>query len=148
MTCCKVHVCCSIFASWCHHCMVSNFVPNLIQHGYTIPKRIIMSDFLLFHISGVYTGGRYMTANFHSLLHLPEVVRNLGPLWAHSCFPFEAANGELLTFFHGSQGIEKQVENHSYSWLSCFTSKRVSCICRQGTYKFNPLYPDFQAQLN
>ena len=50
-----------------------------------------------------------MTMNIHGLLHLPEVVRNLGPLWAHSCFPFESANGDILKFFHGSSGIEKQV---------------------------------------
>lgn len=50
-----------------------------------------------------------MTINVHSLLHLPEAVRNLGPLWAHSCFAFEAANGELLKLFHGSQKVEKQV---------------------------------------
>ena len=50
-----------------------------------------------------------MTINVHGLLHLPEVVNNLGPLWAHSCFPFESANGDLLKFFHGSSGIEKQV---------------------------------------
>ena len=50
-----------------------------------------------------------MTINMHSLLHLPEAVKNLGPLWAHSCFAFEAANGELLKFFHGSQSVEKQV---------------------------------------
>ena len=41
-----------------------------------------------------------MTANVDNLLHLPEVVRNLGPLWAHSCFPFEAANGKLLNSLH------------------------------------------------
>lgn len=50
-----------------------------------------------------------MTVNVHGLMHLPEVVNNLGPLWAHSCFPFESANGDLLNFFHGSNGIEKQV---------------------------------------
>ncbi len=50
-----------------------------------------------------------MTANVHGLLHLPEVARNLGPLWAHSCFPLEDANGELLTLFHGSHAVEKQV---------------------------------------
>lgn len=50
-----------------------------------------------------------MTLNIHGLLHLPEVVRNLGPLWAHSCFPFEAANGDLLKLFHASLGIEMQV---------------------------------------
>lgn len=50
-----------------------------------------------------------MSANVHALLHLPEVVRDLGPLWAHSCFPFENANGEIQKFYHGSQGVNKQV---------------------------------------
>ena len=50
-----------------------------------------------------------MTMNVHNLLHLSQVVENLGPLWAHSCFPFEYANEELLKMFHGSQAVEKQV---------------------------------------
>ena len=50
-----------------------------------------------------------MSANVHALLHLPDVVQDLGPLWAHSCFLFESANGKLLNLLHGSQGIEKQV---------------------------------------
>ena len=50
-----------------------------------------------------------MTLNVHGLLHLSNIVKNLGPLWAHSCFPFESANGDILKFFHGSSGIEKQV---------------------------------------
>ena len=52
-----------------------------------------------------------MSINIHNLLHLPKVVKSLGPLWAHSCFPFESANGDLLNFFHGSQAVEKQVTN-------------------------------------
>ena len=50
-----------------------------------------------------------MSANVHGVLHLPEVVRDLGPLWAHSCFQFEHANGEILQAFHGSQGVDKDV---------------------------------------
>lgn len=57
----------------------------------------------------VWVGERNMSANIHILLHLPEVVEDLGPLWAHSCFPFETANGELLKLFHGSQSVDKQV---------------------------------------
>ena len=45
----------------------------------------------------------------HGLFHLPEVVIKLGTLWAHSCFPFEVMNGELLKMFNGSNGVEKQV---------------------------------------
>ena len=50
-----------------------------------------------------------MSANVHGLLHLPKVVQDLGPLWTISCFPYEAANGEILKLFHGSQGVDKQV---------------------------------------
>ena len=57
----------------------------------------------------IISGEKHMTINIHSLLHIPDIVKNLGPLWAHSCFPFEAANGELLKLFHGSQSVEKQV---------------------------------------
>lgn len=56
-------------------------------------------------------GERYMTLNVHSLLHLPEVVRDLGPLWAHSCFAFEDANGYLKKFFHGTQHVDLQIAN-------------------------------------
>ena len=58
----------------------------------------------------MHIGERNMTMNVHNLLHLPRVVENLGPLWAHLCFPFESANGELLKLFHGSQAVEKQVD--------------------------------------
>ena len=40
---------------------------------------------------------------------LPEDVRNLGPLWTHSTFPFENLNGELLKLFHGTQNIVFQI---------------------------------------
>ena len=64
-----------------------------------------------------------MTANIHGFLHLPEVVRNLSPLWAHSCFPYEDANGELLTLFHGSHAVEKQV--YVYACRLCI---RLVCV--------------------
>ena len=31
-------------------------------------------------------GERYSSMNLHGLQHLPDVVKSLGPLWAHSCF--------------------------------------------------------------
>jgi len=66
-----------------------------------------------------------MTINIHNLLHLPTVVRNLGPLWAHSCFPFESANEELFKLFHGSQAVEKQVSYSNY------TVCHHSCVSNQ-----------------
>lgn len=52
---------------------------------------------------------RCMTLNLHLLLHLPGNVRNLGPLWAYSCFPFEDANGYLLKLVKGTQSVESQI---------------------------------------
>ena len=53
-------------------------------------------------------GEREMTINVHSLLHLPEVVRYLGPLWSYSCFFFEGMNGMLLKNIHGTQYVGLQ----------------------------------------
>ena len=77
-----------------------------------------------------YAGERYLTASMHGLMHLPEVVQHLGPLWAHSCFPFEAANGELKVLFHGSRAVEKQVH------IALSTRRISSCILPE-TQAFN-----------
>lgn len=62
-------------------------------------------------------GKRHMSINVHALLHLPQVVRRLGPLWATSCFPFENANGFLKKFVHGTRHAELQICSN----LSLFT---------------------------
>ena len=54
-------------------------------------------------------GERYYTANVHQLLHLADSVRYLGPLWAHSTFPFEDTNGWLGDLFNGTRNPDKQV---------------------------------------
>ena len=37
------------------------------------------------------------------------MVKDMGPLWAYSCFPFENANGKLLKLFHGTQNADFQI---------------------------------------
>lgn len=54
-------------------------------------------------------GERYMTCNVHQLLHLSNMVRDMGPLWCYSCFSFENANGVLLKLFHGTQHVDSQI---------------------------------------
>lgn len=39
---------------------------------------------------------RYMTLNIDQLVHLVDSVRELGPLYTHSCFPYEDNNGFVL----------------------------------------------------
>ena len=50
-----------------------------------------------------------MTYNVHQLSHLTDTVRQWGPLWTTSAFPFESGNGLLLKLFHGTQGLPLQV---------------------------------------
>ena len=46
-----------------------------------------------------------MTFNVHSMTHL---VKMWGPLWTHSCFPFEDANGKIKSLLKGYKGIMHQ----------------------------------------
>ena len=43
------------------------------------------------------------------MLHVPEKVNHLGPLWANNCFYYEDYNGDLSQIFHGSQSIAFQI---------------------------------------
>ena len=54
-------------------------------------------------------GARYELANCHRLLHLVESVRRLGPLWTHSCFHSEDANGFIQNLIHETQSIQSQI---------------------------------------
>jgi hypothetical protein len=67
---------------------------------------------LLFHFCVMFQplyGHRHQTANIHSLVHLVDNVRELGPLWTHLCFNFEDKNGFLLKTVHGTQQIHFQI---------------------------------------
>jgi len=55
------------------------------------------------------SGKQFQTFNVHQLLHLAEVVRDLGPLWSNSCFPFEDYNGDLWESFHGTKNVDGQI---------------------------------------
>ena len=52
-----------------------------------------------------------MFSNVHQLLYLCIDVRNLGPVWTHSCSPFEDKNRFILQLIHGSQKIEFQLNS-------------------------------------
>lgn len=56
-----------------------------------------------------------MTINIHSLLHLPQVARYLGPLWAYSCFFFEGLTSVLLKNIHGTQYVGLQMHAHLFN---------------------------------
>ncbi len=54
-------------------------------------------------------GKENVSFNVHLCLHLPDSVRNWGPLWAHSGYIFESFNGEILKMFHGTQCVPLQI---------------------------------------
>lgn len=54
-------------------------------------------------------GKENMIMNVHLLKHLAESVRELGPLWCHSAFPFERNNGILLQLVNGTTDVLQQV---------------------------------------
>ena len=54
-------------------------------------------------------GTNNVTFNVHLCLHLPNTVRNWGPLWAQSAFVFESYNGVLLDMIKSSQGVALQI---------------------------------------
>ncbi|XP_064461608.1 uncharacterized protein LOC135385475 [Ornithodoros turicata] len=49
------------------------------------------------------------TYNVHQLLHLPDTVRNLGPLWATSMFPFESNNRVILRLVTAANSVPLQI---------------------------------------
>ncbi|CAN8007111.1 unnamed protein product [Ixodes pacificus] len=50
-----------------------------------------------------------MTSNVHLLLHLAKSVVLQGPLWAHSCFTFEANMGRLKSLVTSAKAVPHQV---------------------------------------
>lgn len=60
-------------------------------------------------MSHILTGTQNCTINVHLLRHLVHYVRQYGPLWTHSCYPFEGMNGKVLKLHHGTQHISQQV---------------------------------------
>lgn len=52
---------------------------------------------------------KVMVSNVHALLHLPEVVEDLGPLWTTSCFPFEDLLGKMVNYVHATRYVGLQI---------------------------------------
>ena len=70
---------------------------------------------------------RFMTTNIHQLLHLSDNVRDLGPLYTHSCFSFEDKNGFIFKQIHGTQFIDSQIM-HAVTLTQKIPELRQTCI--------------------
>uniref|UniRef100_A0A1X7UUT9 Uncharacterized protein n=1 Tax=Amphimedon queenslandica TaxID=400682 RepID=A0A1X7UUT9_AMPQE len=56
-----------------------------------------------------YLGERHATLNLHYLLHSPQSVKELGPLWANTCYEFENSNSVLKKLLHGTHKVDMQI---------------------------------------
>ncbi|XP_024887094.1 uncharacterized protein LOC112464375 [Temnothorax curvispinosus] len=56
-------------------------------------------------------GKEVMTFNLHSMLHLCESVRQSGPLWASSTFPFENGIFYFKRHINAPHGVNHQIAN-------------------------------------
>lgn len=77
-----------------------------------------------------FIGDNAATMKVHLLCHVVPCVRYWGPLWAYSCFSFEAMNQQIKCLFHGSRNMSKEVYLISFRnrifkkqlWLHTMTS--------------------------
>lgn len=72
---------------------------------------LIAQDQLMFFVKeldNIYGIGSW-THNVHLTVHLPEMVRQLGPLWAVSMFKNEGFNRTILASFNGSRWLLQQI---------------------------------------
>ncbi|CAD6227255.1 GSCOCG00011959001-RA-CDS, partial [Cotesia congregata] len=56
-------------------------------------------------------GLRHCSINSHQIIHLPDCVRRLGPLWSSHCYEYENMNGLFLKLIKGTSHIDTQVAN-------------------------------------
>ena len=94
-----------------HYLLLAESIFLLLQHSIS-PSDVKRASSLLkrFYvmIRALY-GERYQTYNMHNLIHMPDCVADLGPLWTFSCFFYEDLNGDLRHLFHGTQKIDMQI---------------------------------------
>lgn len=63
-------------------------------------------------------GLEFCTINIHQLLHVAECVKNIGPLWSFTCYPYENLNGLLLQLIHGTTHIDSQVTRSHGNYIT------------------------------
>jgi len=82
---------------WQHHCKLVSAIGILHQESISFEQLEVAEELLHSYLQDFQQlyGLRYMSINVHQLIHLPVVVRNLGPLWVYNCFFFEDLNGSI-----------------------------------------------------
>jgi hypothetical protein len=96
---------------WFHHVRLVAAISILSQESIS-PTDFDSAEALLHSYVSEFQelyGVRHMTLNFHQLLHLPLICKNLGPAWVFSCFFYESLNGQLVRLVHGTRHVALQI---------------------------------------
>lgn len=94
-----------------HFCLLSSSVYTLLKKEIPVNGLNSVRDGLtkfVVEFEKLY-GSNRVTMNLHRLIHLVDCVKNSGPLWASSLFPFESNNAHLLKFINGTQDVLLQI---------------------------------------
>ena len=129
---------------WDHHALLVIAVYWLLQQSMSSHQVEVCQAMLnkyCYQFSSLYSE-RYMTSNIHLLLHLPDTVKLLGPLWVYSCFQFEGQNGLLKSLVNGTRHVDKQIIS-TYSYIRNFPLVANSFMeksCEEYLEAFKHLY--------
>lgn len=96
------------FKNWCR---LSNILHALLADVVAVDMlATVEADVAVFmkEYQDLY-GCAQMTFNVHLISHLCDSVRQWGPLWGFSAFPFENMNGIIKKSFHGTQHVPEQI---------------------------------------
>ena len=94
-----------------HWCLLVDAIYMLLQDKVKASDVVTAEIKLRSFSKGVESlyGEEHMTSNMHALLHLGECVKDIGPLWSCSAFPFEGFMMQIQKFFSGTTHLPQQV---------------------------------------
>ncbi|CAF4583957.1 unnamed protein product [Rotaria socialis] len=85
---------------------------NLASAKYVTNESIEVVSILLHYFVKQFQlifGLRHMSSNIHSVLHVHESLKFMGPLWFYSTFSFEGIDKDLISTVHGTTEFAKQL---------------------------------------
>lgn len=94
----------ALFVAAMNDLLESSITPSMLERARTLLVKFVFKYEKLY-------GEQYMFYNVHLLLHLTENVKNWGPLWVISTFPFENENKLLLQKKKCNYRIAQQIVN-------------------------------------
>lgn len=73
-------------------------------------------------------GLSHMTCNLHHLLHIPDIVRELRPLWVTLCYPFEGLTGLLKKLIHRMRFVQLQISSAVTLFINITREKFITFL--------------------